>query len=183
MLVLCFYASHSSYMWSISLSLDAIISNTYKQHSQVLGYAKSSLSALQTIGSAALQFLPTMRLPRSVLLPSLASLLALLPSLIQAASDDSKKPLDPCTITSPNNNYFYDLNDLSVPALVDGHAARKGGRNESWHARGYDYPYNFTLNFCAPVVENLTHVVGVEERLWRNVSAFYILDGETYSIG
>jgi cation-dependent mannose-6-phosphate receptor len=49
--------------------------------------------------------------------------------------------------------------------------------------RGYDYGANFTVNFCAPVVENLTDVVGIEESRWQNVSAFYEKEGKTYSIG
>ena len=46
--------------------------------------------------------------------------------------------------------------------------------------------YNFTLNFCGGVVEDLKAkggVVGVDEELWRNVSAFYEQDGKVYSMG
>lgn len=47
--------------------------------------------------------------------------------------------------------------------------------------------YNFTMNFCGGVVEDLAAkggVVGLDESLWRNVSAFYETeDGKIYSIG
>lgn len=54
---------------------------------------------------------------------------------------------------------------------------------ESWHAKGYDYGSNFTLNFCAPVVEDIGEVEGVDRELWKNVSAYYTAGGKTYSIG
>lgn len=61
--------------------------------------------------------------------------------------------------------------------------ARKDVRTESWHAKGHDYPANFTVNICAPVIEEVTDVVGVEQSRWKNVSAYYELDGNIYSIG
>ncbi|KAI5252347.1 mannose 6-phosphate receptor domain-containing protein [Aureobasidium subglaciale] len=114
-------------------------------------------------------------------------LLALgLPLLAAAASDDSKGKKEshvPCTIRSPTSGAFFDLNPIHVVLPEDLKKAAKDARNESWSARGYDYGANFTLNFCGPVVENLTNVVGVDEARWQNVSAFYQLDGKTYSIG
>ena len=107
--------------------------------------------------------------------------LALLPSLLSAAADEPKHP-KPCTVTSPSGSYF-DLSPLSV--LAPDHAHRKGkdDRTESWLARGHDYGVNFTMNFCAPVVEEVHDVVGVDEAEWRNVSAFYEENGRTYSLG
>lgn len=113
------------------------------------------------------------------LTPLLALLGLPIPTL---AASDSKSP-KPCTIHSPSSGSYYDLTPLSVQPLHDGKKAHKDDRAESWHARGYDYAANFTLNFCAPVIEEVRDVVGVERRLWRNVSAFYELDGKTYSIG
>lgn len=89
----------------------------------------------------------------------------------------------PCTITSPSNGGYYDLNTITVQPVKDHKKAHKDDRRESWHARGYDYGTNFTLNFCAPVIETLEDVVGIESGLWANVSAFYELNGKTYSIG
>lgn len=107
--------------------------------------------------------------------------------LVVAASDDSKGKKEPvhapCTIRSPTSGAFFDLNPIHVILPDDPKKAGKDARNESWSARGYDYGTNFTLNFCGPVVENLTNVVGVDEARWQNVSAFYQLDGKTYSIG
>ena len=72
---------------------------------------------------------------------------------------------------------------IKVLPLKDHKKAHKDDRIESWHARGYDYGTNFTLNFCAPVIETLTDVVGIAEGLWGNVSAYYEMNGKTYSIG
>ena len=46
--------------------------------------------------------------------------------------------------------------------------------------------YNFTMNFCGGVIEDLGNmggVEGVDKELWRNVSAYYKHDGKVYSIG
>lgn len=111
-----------------------------------------------------------------------ALLLPLLPSNVLSA--DSEKALDPCTIILPITGAFYDLNTITVKPLKDHKKAHKDDRDESWHARGYDYGTNYTLNFCAPVIEDLQGgVVGVDKALWRNVSAYYKSDGKTYSIG
>ena len=100
-----------------------------------------------------------------------------------AASDDTKKPVNPCTIASTTGS-FYDLRPLSISRPTDG---KKPGKNEktdsSWHARGYDYKANFTLNICAPVVEDVEDVVGVGRDNWKNVSAFYEFGDKTYSLG
>ncbi|KAK5148737.1 hypothetical protein LTR04_000579 [Oleoguttula sp. CCFEE 6159] len=109
-----------------------------------------------------------------------------LPALSASTDDDSKKAKTahkPCTIKSPTSGAFFDLTPISVVLPEEGRKAHKDDRTESWHARGYDYPANFTINFCAPVVEDVKDVVGVDERLWRNVSAFYKMGGRTYSIG
>ena len=109
-------------------------------------------------------------------------LVALFHAFSALAADDSKSG-KPCTVTSPNHNTYYDLRKLAVLPLEEGEKKHKDDREESWHAKGYDYGANFTINFCAPVVEELKSVVGVEEKLWKNVSAFYEKEGKTYSIG
>lgn len=115
-------------------------------------------------------------------------LLALAASLAHATSSLDKKAsadIEPCTVTSTITGTFYDLKSLArfLPEKSDKPADSKKQVTASWHARGYDYGSNFTLNVCAPVVEELDHVVGVDKDLWRNVSAFYELDGKTYSLG
>jgi cation-dependent mannose-6-phosphate receptor len=54
---------------------------------------------------------------------------------------------------------------------------------KSWLSRGYDFGANFTMNICAPVVETIEKVEGLDKELWRNVSAYYQKDGKTFSLG
>ena len=72
---------------------------------------------------------------------------------------------------------------MAILSSEDGKKKDKDDKETSWKANGYDYKSNFTMNFCAPVVEQLKDVEGVDDKLWRNVSAFYEKDGKTYSIG
>lgn len=114
--------------------------------------------------------------------PSLLALisLVLLPSRVSAAADQVPKSTNkPCTLHSPSTGSFYDLRQLQVFPRTG-----KDGRNESWHAKGYDYGANFTLNFCGPVIEELEDVADISAHSWRNVSAFYTTaTNELYSIG
>ncbi|OBT59975.1 hypothetical protein VE03_10335, partial [Pseudogymnoascus sp. 23342-1-I1] len=120
--------------------------------------------------------------------PSLTHMLTALalllpPPAAAAAGPDEKKPeVIPCTAKSPNTNGFYDLRPLALK-LHD--PARKLGKDktDSWQSRGHDYKGNFSINICAPVVEEVEDVVGVEEGRWGNVSAFYEVGGKVFSIG
>ena len=109
-----------------------------------------------------------------------AALLFLLSHTAFAADSKATKP---CQIYNPSKGSYYDLNAITVQPLQNHKKAHKDDRTESWHARGYDYETNFTINFCAPVIEELEDVVGVEKDLWKNVSAFYTNDKKVYSIG
>ena len=111
------------------------------------------------------------------------SLVAILLHLYYSSSLAAESQQQPCTITSTSSGGYFDLNTIRVQPLKDHKKAHKDDRTESWHARGYDYGTNFTLNFCAPVIETLEDVVGIPEGLWGNVSAFYNKNGKTYSIG
>ena len=105
-------------------------------------------------------------------------------SLVTAsAKDDSAKDFEPCTAVNPANSNFYDLRKITVPPLVNHKKAHKDDRDESWHARGYDYGTNFTINFCAPVIESLKDVEGIKDSMTKNISAFYKVGSKTYSIG
>ncbi|KAF2664049.1 putative vacuolar sorting receptor [Microthyrium microscopicum] len=119
----------------------------------------------------------------SSLWASLALALAL-PAAVVAAAEKKPPPPDlPCTIHSPAGN-FFDLRPLQLaPAKSSSKVVQKELELGGWQARGYDYGANFTVNFCGPVVHNLTDVQGVDKELWRNVSAFYDMNGKTYSIG
>ncbi|OJJ47633.1 hypothetical protein ASPZODRAFT_64382 [Penicilliopsis zonata CBS 506.65] len=102
-----------------------------------------------------------------------------------AATSPPKEPLLPCVAQSPTTGLYFDLNALTVtpPKYKDGEKVSKDAREDSWPARGYDYGANFTLNICAPVIEELKDVVGVPQARWKNVSAYYEREGEIYSIG
>ena len=120
--------------------------------------------------------------------PTLLALLALLQPTVAAPTSNSapKATQKPCTLHSPSTGAFFDLRPLqnhpSDPSIPLPAGATPP---ESWHARGHDYPANFTLNICGPVVEDLEDVVGVPSSRWQNVSAFYRSPGddEIYSIG
>lgn len=99
------------------------------------------------------------------------------------AADDKTKPVIPCTAHSTTSGSFFDLNGISLKLPEEGKKASKKDRTDSWHAKGYDYGANFTLNICAPVLEDVKDVVGVDSGLWKNVSAYYEMGGKTYSIG
>lgn len=115
----------------------------------------------------------------------LTSFLLLYP--LQALADGLAAPAPdkPCTIHSPNTGLYFDLNTISLlpPGARDGQKPHFEDREASWHAKGHDYPANFTVNVCAPVIEEVQDVVGVDKERWQNVSAFYEMDGQTYSIG
>lgn len=125
---------------------------------------------------------------RSLGVVALSALLLFPSQLVLAASSDSPKSkptTKPCTVFSPTTGAYFDLSaiSLSPPELKDGKKVHKDDREESWKARGHDYPANFTLNICAPVIEPVEDVVGIQKSRWQNVSAFYELKGKTYSIG
>lgn len=103
-----------------------------------------------------------------------------------AASDTSKtnKPLKPCTARSPTTERYFDLNPIHRKLKDASDKRRKEDEAvESWHARGYDYGANFTINFCGPVVETLTDVQGLKKDLWQNVSAYYEIGSKQYALG
>lgn len=88
----------------------------------------------------------------------------------------------PCTASS-TSGAFYDLRPDMAVALAPGGKARMGVQSTDYAARGYDYGANFTLNICAPVVEPVTGVMGVDKNLWANVSAYYKVKDEIFSLG
>jgi len=105
-------------------------------------------------------------------------------SIAASPSDSKSDKVDPCTIHSSATGSFYDLRPLT---LAENGTKSQAATNQSFHARGYDYGSNFTINICAPAVEapQLDDVYGVAKKLWANISAYYTdaEDGTTYSIG
>ena len=127
-----------------------------------------------------------MRRPHTVSLLAVILINSFSPSLAASgSSSDEPKDLKPCTIYNPSNGNAYDLNTIAVHPLENHKKAHKDDRVESWHARGWDYNTNFTLNFCAPVIEDLSidGVEGVRGDAVKNISAFYKAGDKTYSIG
>lgn len=114
-------------------------------------------------------------------LSSIALLLLSLYSSPSLASTDVKPVTKPCTIYSPATGSFFDLRPLQL--TTEG-TKYQVASNESHHAKGYDYPSNFTINFCGPVVESLDDVEGIPTSQIANVSAYYKdTRGDVYSIG
>lgn len=123
--------------------------------------------------------------PRGLLLLALAAL----PSLALAedptkttATTSTSSVVTPCVATS-TNGAFFDLRPDQAIVVAEGEKPPKGVPTEDYTARGWDYGTNFTLNICGAVVREVTDVVGVEEKYWRNVSAYYTKDGKIYSLG
>lgn len=149
-------------------------------------YSQVVLSAIYTT-LVPTQSVAAMMLPSSSLVAIFQFLLLASSPLVRAGSDTSKndKLSKPCTVQSPTSGMYFDLNaiSLSPPEKKDGRKLHKDDRDESWLAKGHDYPANFTINICAPVIENISDVVGVDKSRWRNVSAYYEQNGKIYSIG
>ena len=117
------------------------------------------------------------------LLPSSLLLTVALSSFqVQAATEDKAKPVLPCTVGSSTGS-FYDLRSLSIIPPAEDKKPGKNDKTDSWKAKGWDYKSNFTLNICAPVMEQLSDVVGIDKEHRANVSAYYEHNSETYSLG
>lgn len=122
-----------------------------------------------------------------LLATSLLFLTTLSSCIFAADSNGKSKPTKPCTLHSPTSGSYFDLTRLEIFPPDDPKksiSSAPSQHTESWHARGYDYGANFTLNFCGPVIEDLEDVEGVDKKYWRNVSAYYTTEkGKTFSIG
>ncbi|KAI3392734.1 hypothetical protein diail_5248 [Diaporthe ilicicola] len=99
------------------------------------------------------------------------------------AADEKTTTTTACTATATGGKAYFDLRpDIAVGPAKDG--KHKRAKSEDYTARGYDYGYNFTLNICEAVIQKPEKVVGIDEALWKNVSAYYEgKDGKTYSLG
>lgn len=114
-------------------------------------------------------------------IPSFALGVAALSTTAYATTAPDDAPIIlPCTA---KGNGFYDLRPLTV-LPIDPDTKKTGKeKTDSWQSKGHDYPGNFSINVCAPVVEEIEDVVGIQKDLWKNVSAYYEVDGRTFSIG
>ena len=114
------------------------------------------------------------------LLPSSILVALALHSRVITAADD--KVVEPCTVQS-SNGAFYDLRALSALPIPEGKKPKKTDKVEDYHVKGYDVPYNFTLNVCAPLLEKQDDLVGISTKLSHNASAYYEKGDEKFSIG
>jgi cation-dependent mannose-6-phosphate receptor len=120
-------------------------------------------------------------------LPTALLLTLSLHSGVHAAASDDKKttPLEPCTVASSAGS-FYDLRSLRILPPTDDKKKAKGAKTDDWHVRGWDYhdgKANFTLNICAPVVDPIDSADGISHDLQKNISAYYTVGSDTFSIG
>ena len=114
--------------------------------------------------------------------PSIALLWAAVFGVCVAAKEAEKTTTTaPCTARSTNEAFFDLRPDIAI-AHEEGER-RKAFRSVDYTARGYDYPANFTLNICAPVIKPPKEAEGISDKLLRNVSAYYEKKGKTYSLG
>ncbi|KAI1075402.1 mannose 6-phosphate receptor domain-containing protein [Whalleya microplaca] len=119
--------------------------------------------------------------------PASSAVLSLLSltSISLAADADKTTTSTACTASSTSGAFFDLRSDIAVKPNADGSKPphSNGAPTVNYHARGYDYGSNFTLNVCGPVIGELDGVMGVEEGKWQNISAYYTSKGFTYSLG
>ncbi|KAL7627187.1 Cation-independent mannose-6-phosphate receptor CI-MPR [Parahypoxylon ruwenzoriense] len=108
-----------------------------------------------------------------------------LASVSLAADADKTTTSSPCTATSASGAFFDLRPAIALKPNPDGSkpAHSNGAPLVDYHARGYDYGSNFTLNVCGAVVEPVEDVIGVDENKWQNISAYYVSKGDVYSLG
>ncbi len=119
-----------------------------------------------------------MRFPTTV-----AALMAV--GAVSASSDaeaSSTTTAPACIATSLSSGAYFDLRPDIAHSEEDSKAS-KTRVTKDYHARGWDYGKNFTLNICGPVLSPVKDVAGVDKSEWANVSAYYTSHDEVYSIG
>lgn len=118
-----------------------------------------------------------------LLAPTAALLFALGASAIQADKPTTTSHAPECTATSSTiTDAFFDLRPDTAHKSTTS-KPNKYGVTKDYHARGFDYGKNFTLNICGAVVDPVQDVVDVDKKAWQNVSAYYESKGEIFSIG
>ncbi|KAI1760678.1 mannose 6-phosphate receptor domain-containing protein [Hypoxylon sp. FL1150] len=100
-----------------------------------------------------------------------------------AADADKTATSTACTASSTSGAFFDLRPDMAQKKAADGSKPGYGAQTVDYHARGYDYGSNFTLNICGAVVEPVDGVIGVEDSKWQNISAYYTSKGDVYSLG
>lgn len=86
--------------------------------------------------------------------------------------------IQPCTITNPLTNQFYDLRDLS---------SINSEEIQAWNAKGFDYGHNFSIGICSTPIRqlnNLTPLDFVDSANKSNIAGYYTNEsGNKVSIG
>ncbi|KAI1434873.1 mannose-6-phosphate receptor binding domain-containing protein [Xylaria sp. CBS 124048] len=119
--------------------------------------------------------------------PATAAILSLLALTSTAGASDSEpsSTTTACTASSTSGSFFDLRSDIAIKPKPDGSrpSHSHGAPLADYKARGYDYGANFTLNICNAVVDPIEDVQGVEESKWQNISAYYVSQGDYYSLG
>ncbi|KAH8674184.1 mannose-6-phosphate receptor binding domain-containing protein [Xylariales sp. PMI_506] len=112
------------------------------------------------------------------------ALLWLAGNAFAAAEPEKTTTTSACTATS-TSGAFYDLRpDMAIKLPADGSKpANKAAPTDDYHARGWDYGSNFTLNICGPVVDPVHNAIGLTDSALTNISAYYVSKGDVYSLG
>lgn len=114
----------------------------------------------------------------------LALLLAAASTSVMAADPAEKTPTTTACTASTTAGSFFDLRpDIAKKGADTKHRRRGDAPHKDYHARGWDYGFNFTLNVCEPVVETPDNVRGLDRDSWQNISAYYVSKGDVYSLG
>ncbi|KAI0202958.1 mannose-6-phosphate receptor binding domain-containing protein [Astrocystis sublimbata] len=117
--------------------------------------------------------------------PAIISLLALASTAAAASDAETTSTTTACTASSTSGAFFDLRADVAIKPKPDGGrpSHSRGAPLTDYKARGWDYGSNFTLNICNAVVEPIEDVKGIEESKWQNISAYYVSEGEYYSLG
>lgn len=118
--------------------------------------------------------------------PAIVSLLALTSTAFASDAAEPTTTAAACTASSTSGAFFDLRPDVAIKRRPNGSRPphSRGAPLTDYKARGFDYGFNFTLNICNPVVEAIEGTVqGIEESKWQNISAYYVSQGDIYSLG
>ncbi|KAI0455474.1 mannose-6-phosphate receptor binding domain-containing protein [Xylaria acuta] len=128
-----------------------------------------------------------MRFTTMISPPAYTAILSLLTLTSTAVASDAEPTTTTtaCTASSTSGAFFDLRPDAAIKTKPDGSrpSHSRGAPLTDYKARGWDYGSNFTLNICNAVVDPIEDVQGIEESKWQNISAYYVSEGDYYSLG